>query len=549
MTKCRVFSCLLLAFCATAFTQTAPQTADSIQTELTRLHCMIDSLAEAAPQETIAAGRRALKLAQRLGDTLQTARAYMDIGMGFENIDAYDSALEYYLKALSFYEQTGDKPCMAHALNAIGFIYWYMGDNDHALSYYHRSITLYRLLDIPEGVARNLNHQGLIYWRQRRWAKALDHYFQSLALFEKHGPVSSQTALLNNIGLVYQDMEEHNKALAYYRRALKMNRKAGKQWSLIENYNNIGRTYISLPDYEKAATYLTQARTWAEKIESRYLLIDNHLHFYNLYLAQGNLSKALLYHQRYTSLKDSLTSDRVRANIAGFQTQYEIEKREGEIKLLKAEQALNEARIRAHKQWIHFLITVSAVVGLASIVFYIQRFKTRQAYNHLARRTQELVASEKKVRTLKTTEPKAELTPEAESGKYSGSSLTEAQKQEISDNLADLMEAHQFYLNHDLTINRVADELHISRTYLSQVINEKFSQSFVNYINGLRIREACHLLSEDLNRLYTIEAISKQVGFNSTNVFNKAFKRSTGVTPSFYIKTLQVQKNTPVPSQ
>lgn len=531
---------LMLHLAATPQIQTNAR--EAAHETLTRLHCLADSLLASAPHESIAAGRQALKLAESLNDTLAIAQSYMDMGMGFENIDAYDRALAHYLKALSAYEHKDDKPSLANALNAIGFIYWYMGDNDYALDYYHRSITLYRLLDLPLGVARNLNHQGLIYWRRQQWEKALNHYFQSLSLFEQHGTTSNQTALLNNIGLVYLDMGAHNKALAYFKRSLRMNKKEGKHWSLIENCNNIGHTYIRVPDYEKAQSYLTQARKLARQIESRYLLSDNNLHFYNLYLAKGDLPKALKFHQQYTSLRDSLNSDRVRSNIAVLQTQYEIEKRESQIKLLKAEQALNNARLRAHKQWIHFLITVSIVVGFASILFYLQRRKMLHAYNHLAQRTQELVATEKKARTLKTTGKKTNQRSKTDEVKYSGSSLTEAQKQKISDNLADLMEAHQFYLNHDLTINRVADELHISRTYLSQVINEKFSQSFVNYINGLRIREACHLLSEDLDRLYTIEAISKQVGFNSTNVFNKAFKRSTGVTPSFYIKTLKGKK-------
>ena len=96
----------------------------------------------------------------------------------------------------------------------------------------------------------------------------------------------------------------------------------------------------------------------------------------------------------------------------------------------------------------------------------------------------------------------------------------------------------QAFLDDQLTTSSIAQNLETNRNYLSQVVNEKFGKTFCNYINDYRIREAKIKLSEGENIKYTIEYIAHSVEFRSVNAFNKAFKKNTGVTPSFYIKSL-----------
>jgi AraC-like DNA-binding protein len=57
-------------------------------------------------------------------------------------------------------------------------------------------------------------------------------------------------------------------------------------------------------------------------------------------------------------------------------------------------------------------------------------------------------------------------------------------------------------------------------------------------INEYRINEVLRLFAENHHNRYTMEAISKQVGFGSRASFNAVFKKVTGVTPTFYIKNL-----------
>ncbi|MGY8932572.1 MAG: helix-turn-helix domain-containing protein [Flavobacteriales bacterium] len=58
------------------------------------------------------------------------------------------------------------------------------------------------------------------------------------------------------------------------------------------------------------------------------------------------------------------------------------------------------------------------------------------------------------------------------------------------------------------------------------------------FINKYRIKDARQMLSNPGNNNLTIEFIAFSVGFESKSSFNNAFKNYTGITPSFYIKSL-----------
>jgi AraC-like DNA-binding protein len=85
----------------------------------------------------------------------------------------------------------------------------------------------------------------------------------------------------------------------------------------------------------------------------------------------------------------------------------------------------------------------------------------------------------------------------------------------------------------ELSLDILANDLHISKYHISHLFNEKLHMSFNKYINGLRISEACkYLLNED----YSVTDIAFLVGFNCPRTFNRAFFEQVGMTPRDYKK-------------
>ena len=57
-------------------------------------------------------------------------------------------------------------------------------------------------------------------------------------------------------------------------------------------------------------------------------------------------------------------------------------------------------------------------------------------------------------------------------------------------------------------------------------------------INEYRLEEVKKSLEDPKHQNYTVLAIAYDAGFNSKSTFNDYFKKSTGMTPSQYKKTL-----------
>jgi len=122
--------------------------------------------------------------------------------------------------------------------------------------------------------------------------------------------------------------------------------------------------------------------------------------------------------------------------------------------------------------------------------------------------------------------------PEFALEKYINSSLDRADSKRYLAALKSLFAKEASYLNSDLNMATVANQLGIAPRALSQVINENEKQNFSEFVNGYRIEKAKVLLIEPKYSTEKIATIAYDCGFGNVTSFNLAFKAATGVTPS-----------------
>lgn len=83
----------------------------------------------------------------------------------------------------------------------------------------------------------------------------------------------------------------------------------------------------------------------------------------------------------------------------------------------------------------------------------------------------------------------------------------------------------------ELSLSSLEETLHLNRHLVSHLFNKEFGMGFNEYINSLRVSEACRLL---LQSQESVAHISEAVGFHTLRTFNRAFFKQTGVSPSEY---------------
>lgn len=116
---------------------------------------------------------------------------------------------------------------------------------------------------------------------------------------------------------------------------------------------------------------------------------------------------------------------------------------------------------------------------------------------------------------------------------------SKAGEQAYFDTLERLMKNEQLYLDPQLSLQKVADQLGISAGYLSQIVNVATQQNFNSYVNRFRVARIKEMLVDSDFDHYNLLGIGQEAGFSAKSTFYASFKKETGMTPSQYRKQLK----------
>ncbi len=112
--------------------------------------------------------------------------------------------------------------------------------------------------------------------------------------------------------------------------------------------------------------------------------------------------------------------------------------------------------------------------------------------------------------------------------------------QSIEKSLLEAKKQQEFYLNPQLTLNELSKMIDVSPNDLSWYLNNKLNKTFYIYVNELRVEEFMRRINKGEHHSHTLLSIAFASGFNSKSTFNKSFKSIKGVTPSSFVKELEL---------
>jgi AraC-like DNA-binding protein len=107
--------------------------------------------------------------------------------------------------------------------------------------------------------------------------------------------------------------------------------------------------------------------------------------------------------------------------------------------------------------------------------------------------------------------------------------------QKLVDALMRLMADERIYRHDNISIGSLATKLKIPEYRLRRLINQRLGyRNFNVFLNAHRIAEAKAALADPSQAEVPVITIAMDAGFQSLGPFNRAFKATTGVTPSEY---------------
>lgn len=466
----------------------------------------------------------------------------------------YPNALEYYEKSLAIRQEIQDFAGVSDLYSNIGIIYARMGDQETYLSYLQKTLQIDREMGNEHMVAVDYNNIGNVYLNSDEPHEALSYYKKALEyaaiqtdssllyaiygnvgnvfmLLEKHDTamVFSQQAIqiaeqtnnsfelgtaYKNHALLFSKLEQYDSALFYYDAAIQILETTGDKSRLAGVLNDKAGLMISMEDASQAIAIATKSLSISEAINDM-VLKSEALEIYALgFEILGDYKAALSYRKSYAVLNDSLNISGKEAALQKMMRRFEVNEKKREIMQLEMKNELERSRN-------HLLVLTILLVVVFMIVLFFKNRQQHKSY-HL------LLEKHKQITNLKT---------QHLASKQCQTEETTDQKDLII-KLEQLLEQQKVFLDAGISLDTLSDILNTNRNALSAVINAHYNKNFNMLINEYRINEVIQLFAENHHKRFTLEAISKQVGFGNRASFNAAFKKLTGVTPTFYIDNM-----------
>ncbi|MEL7162439.1 MAG: helix-turn-helix domain-containing protein, partial [Bacteroidota bacterium] len=120
--------------------------------------------------------------------------------------------------------------------------------------------------------------------------------------------------------------------------------------------------------------------------------------------------------------------------------------------------------------------------------------------------------------------------------KYKKTLLAPEEVDRYKAQLSQLMEETKPFLDPDLSLRQLAERMDLPPNYLSQLLNEGFTQNFAEFVNTYRVEAFKAKVVDPAWQHLTLLGLAYESGFNSKTTFNTSFKRVTGTTPAAYRK-------------
>lgn len=169
----------------------------------------------------IKTNKEALKLSEKLYDTLGTAKVHWNYGNYYTKKVKMDSAFYHYYKAYINFTTKNHEYNSGRMLYNMAFIQGRVKNYIDSEILTFQAISKFKPLEKNLNLYQCYNHLGIIYKELKEYDMSIDYYNQSLDYLKKvKNRKTFRERSLNNIGLVYQEKGNLKKAIQYFKKAL-----------------------------------------------------------------------------------------------------------------------------------------------------------------------------------------------------------------------------------------------------------------------------------------------------------------------------------------
>lgn len=323
-----------------------------------------------------------MKIRKTLNDLPGIASLYNKLGIIDQKQGRLKDALENQIEALKIYQQLNQDKWIGYTLNNIAIIHQNLGNYAKALEYHQKGLEYRIKLKDEEGAATSYGNMGNLYARINDTLQAINYYEKAIELSRRLKKEELISANLSNIGNIFMARKDYNKALKFFGESLEIRERQGDSKGISSTLSRMGAVYTQTGRYREAASTLNRSFQIARKISVVEEELSALLSMAKLKAITHQSDSSFVLMNRYIQLRDSVYDARIKQQILDVQSQYETDKLEQDLFLIKKDKEFTEIKLQQRKTelWLLTFVMIS-VTGAGIFLFYRHQARQKEAVN------------------------------------------------------------------------------------------------------------------------------------------------------------------------
>ncbi|CAM2977232.1 hypothetical protein DRF59_09495 [Chryseobacterium flavum] len=496
--------------------------------------------------------------AKKLNDDKLIGEAYMWLGMNGESMENYPAALDNYINAYSMLLKTNNQLAINKSIIFLARVKLYMGDYDGAYNLLKPALKELKSIE---------NEEAYLYYTYGQLALIETNWY--LKRDDNSALVKEGMDFIrkNNLSEYYPYFlategvnEYYNKN---YRESIRKITSADKlytdKFQHLTDKLYLAFSYWELGETKQAYSFLQQIDDVYDKtgkIDPKFRSAFEMLIKY--YEKTGDRDKELEYVKKLLSIDAKYEKD--------YKLLFSTMHKEFDNKKLIETKALLENKIKKDKIIYNVSIAIGVILIIFLIFFVYKEIEKRNKYQKLYKEFISIKSNATDLDEELSAEPEENIASIEEATDPShihtitdteDTEDSEAYDLDIDDNDIDInpklvesilkeletFEKNRGFLKKKVSLESLSLQCGTNTAYLSKIINHYKKQNFKTYLNDLRLNYVMNLWRGSVkSRKYSIQEIASKAGFSNSQSFSKKFQEKFGVSPSFFLKKLNSNK-------
>ncbi|MDP2175900.1 MAG: tetratricopeptide repeat protein [Bacteroidota bacterium] len=372
------------------------------------------------PNEALSYAKKALFISQKLKYRQGEASSLSRIGIYYDVIGKYDSAIIFYQKSLKFQQKTKNLKGIGASYSNLGLAYLNKGDYYNALRFFQAALSPLTSIKNYQFLGNCYNNIGLLYYELKVFDKSISNFKTAIIYYDSIKNTYQKANVLSNLSNLYSDLELIDTSIQLCKLASVIYVNNNDDYNAAKCLNNMGMLYIRKGNIKLAEKTLLESIKHNENSKNINGITDTYVNLAIFYKQHSQKQKSVLYYKKAFELlplltnprikstllsnlselyyeeknyqlaaklmfeskrlKDSIFKEDVSNEIAKAEAQFGIQIKENENKILKQENKIqqleiiqNEKKLKQRQNNIFFILIASILLIFISIIYFRKR--------------------------------------------------------------------------------------------------------------------------------------------------------------------------------